>query len=91
MRLNVTALSLTAAFIWGGAILLVASLNLLWPAYGLAFLETTASIYPGYNPGSGLGSVIIGTLYAMLDGAIGGALFAWVYNLLTPQDLSRRS
>jgi hypothetical protein len=91
MRLHVTALSLTLALIWGGAILLVALLNLLWPPYGQAFLEIPASIYPGYNPGSGPGSVITGTLYGMLDGAIGGALFAWVYNLLTPQDLSRRS
>jgi len=28
-----------------------------------------------------VGSVIIGTLYALLDGAIGGLVFAWLYNL----------
>jgi len=84
------SLSLTAGLIWGGALLLVALLNLLWPPYGQAFLETTASIYPGYNPGTGPGSVITGTLYGLVDGAIGGALFAWVYNLLLPRDSSRR-
>ncbi len=36
-------------------------------------------LYPGYAPG-GFGSVIMGTLYALVDGAIGGAVFAWLYN-----------
>jgi hypothetical protein len=28
-----------------------------------------------------LSSVIIGTLYALLDGAIAGLVFAWLYNM----------
>ena len=82
MRLNITAFSLTAGLIWGGAILMVAVANLAWPGYGRAFLDLTASIYPGYHPGT-IGSVISGTLYGLLDGMIGGALFGWLYNLLT--------
>lgn len=82
MRLHVTAFSLTAGLIWGAAMLLVTLANLIWPNYGHAFLELAASIYPGYHPGSGIVSVISGTLYGLVDGAIGGALFAWVYNLL---------
>lgn len=82
MRLNVTALALTAGLFWGGAVLLVALANLVWPDYGRAFLDLCASIYPGYRPGAGMGSVITGTLYGLVDGAIGGALFAWLYNLL---------
>jgi hypothetical protein len=83
MRLHVTAFSLTAGVIWGAAMFLVTLANLIWPNYGHAFLELAASIYPGYHPGSGIVSVISGTLYGLVDGAIGGALFAWVYNLLT--------
>jgi len=82
MRFHVFAFSLTVGVIWGAAILLVAAANLIWPNYGQLFLELTASIYPGYHPGTGLGSVITGSLYALVDGTIGGALFAWVYNLL---------
>jgi hypothetical protein len=33
------------------------------------------SIYSGYHPGPGTGSVITGTLYGLVDGAIGGAVF----------------
>jgi hypothetical protein len=81
MKLNVTALTFTAGLFWGGAILLVAVANLIWPTYGRACLELAASIYPGYRPGTGFGSVVTGTLYALVDGAIGGFLFAWIYNL----------
>lgn len=82
MRFDVTALTLTVGLSWGAAILIVGLANLIWPGYGRAFLDVVASIYPGYHPGSGAGSVITGTLYAMVDGAIGGAVFGWLYNLL---------
>lgn len=38
-------------------------------------------IYRGYNI-SPLGS-IVGLGWALIDGAIGGAVFAWLYNLMT--------
>ena len=85
MKLHVTALALTAGLLWAGAILLVALANLVWPDYGRAFLDLTASIYPGYHPGTGIGSAITGTLYGLVDGTIGGAIFAWLYNLLAPR------
>ena len=86
MKLNVTAFALTAALLWGGAVLVVALANLAWPAYGRAFLELTASLYPGYHPGGGVGSAIVGALYGLVDGLVGGAVFAWLYNLLaTPR------
>ena len=82
MRFHITALSLAAGLIWGAVIFFVAVANLVWPNYGHAFLELTASIYPGYHPSSSIGSVIVGTIYGFVDGAIGGAVFAWLYNLL---------
>jgi hypothetical protein len=79
MSLNVKALALTAALVWGGAILLVGVGNQISAGYGSAFLDLIASIYPGYTP-SGFGSVIVATLYGMLDGLVGGAIVAWLYN-----------
>lgn len=83
MRFNVTALFLTSGLIWGAAILIVASANLIWPSYGRAFLELAGSVYPGYHPGADIGSVITGTLYGLVDGAVAGAVFGWLYNLLS--------
>jgi len=85
MRINVIALSATAALFWGAAILVVASANLIWPTYGRAFLELAASMYPGFHPSPAIGSIITGTLYGLVDGAIAGAIFGWIYNFLARQ------
>ncbi len=80
MRLNVKALAFAGALITGGGFLLVGLAQLLFPGYGQAFLELGASLYPGYHGPAGFGSVIVVTLYGLLDGAICGAIIAWAYN-----------
>ena len=80
MRLSIRSLAVTFGILWGGTVLLLGMANLIWPTYGVAFLQLVDSVYPGYHAGQGLGSVIVGTLYAILDGAVGGLVLAWVYN-----------
>ena len=80
MRLSIKATSLTCGLIWGGCILVLALINLAAPNYGKAVLELCSSIYPGYHVNQTPASVAVGTLYALLDGGIGGCLFAWLYN-----------
>ena len=81
MRLNVKAMTISVALFWGIlAMFLVGLGNLIWPGYGQAFLDLMASLYPGYKATASFGQVIVGTFYGMLDGAICGALFAWLYN-----------
>jgi hypothetical protein len=82
MKFNITPLALTLGVFWGAAILIVALANLIWPSYGRAFLDLAASLYPGYHPGAGPASVVTVTLYGLLDGAIGGAVFALLYNFV---------
>lgn len=82
MKINVKALAVTVGLFWGLVLLMVTSANLIWPQYGRSFVDLVASLYPGYHPSTGIGSVVTGTLYGFVDGAIGGALFAWLYNLL---------
>ena len=83
MRLNITALSIASGLLWGAAMLIVASAHSFWPSYGGAFLELASSIYSGYDPGPGIGSIIIGTLYGVVDGAIAGAIFGLLYNFVS--------
>ena len=54
--------------------------NLICPDYGKGFLEVMASVYPGYDATGSFGELIVGTLYGLVDGAVCGAIFAWVYN-----------
>jgi hypothetical protein len=83
MRFHLTALALTAGLLWSGAILLVASANMIWPNYGQAFLQLVASIYPAYHALASPGEIIVGTAYGFVDGAIGGWIFGWLYNFLS--------
>jgi hypothetical protein len=81
MKLNLKALVLTAGLVWAGAVLMVGVTNLIWPGYGNTFLQLVASIYPGYDATRSVGAVIVGTLYALVDGAIFGLVVGWLYNL----------
>ncbi len=81
MRLSVKGLAWTGAVLWGGCLLLTGILNLMFPTYGVAMLDVVRSVYPGYASLSGFEGVIVGTLYALVDGAICGALLAWLYNI----------
>lgn len=81
MQLSVKGLAWSMGLLWGGAMLLVGLFNLTFPSYGVAFLEWAASFYPGYHGAAGFGSVVVGTLYGLVDGAVGGALLAWLYNI----------
>ena len=80
MKLNLKAMALTAGILWAACFFVTGIANLIWPSYGAAFLTLAASIYPGYHGPGGFGSVIVVTLYALLDGLVCGALFAWLYN-----------
>ncbi len=80
MRLNTKALTIVSALFWAGLFLFVGVANLIWESYGTALLQLIASVYPGYSGPAGFGAVIVVTLYALVDGAIGGAVFGWLYN-----------
>lgn len=82
MQISVKALSITFAIMWGGAMLLVGLAQLIWPPYGAGFLQTMASVYPGYTAAPALGQVIVGTVYGVIDAAIIGFLAGWIYNRL---------
>jgi hypothetical protein len=80
MKLSIKALVNTAAIVWGGSVFLTGIANMIWPNYAVAFLALLDSIYPGYHHTGTISSVIIATLYAVVDAAIAAALFGWIYN-----------
>lgn len=82
MKLNLKALTVAIAIVWAGAVFLVGVANFIWPGYGKAFLLILASVYPGYNASGTFGDVIVGSLYALVDGAILGFILGWLYNLI---------
>ncbi len=41
-----------------------------------------ANVYPGFQGGRDATDVMVGTGYALLDGAVGGLVFASLYNAI---------
>jgi len=79
MKLNVKALALTAALVCGIGLFLLTWWVILFE--GSSGAQTVIGlVYRGYNI-SPLGS-LIGLVWGFVDGLIGGAIFAWLYNLL---------
>jgi len=80
MKLNVKAFALTCALLWGFGLFAITWWVILFE--GASGHPTTVGlIYRGYNI-SALGS-LIGLAWAFVDGLIGGAIFAWLYNLIS--------
>ena len=79
MKLNILAFALACGIIWGLLLFVIT-----W--WIIAFEGATGDrtiiglVYRGYNI-SPAGS-FIGLLWALADAFVGGAIFAWLYNLL---------
>lgn len=80
MKLSIRGITCSLALIWGGAVLCTGLVHLAYPGYASSFLNGVSSIYPGFHGARSFADVIVGTLYALLDGAVGGLIFGWLYN-----------
>ena len=48
-----------------------------------------SSVYPGFHTTRTVGEVLLGTVYGFVDGAIGGYLFALLYNWIKAMSAHR--
>ncbi len=79
MKLNVSAFAIAVGVWWGAGLFLLAwwVMWLVEPLGSPTFIER---VYIGYEF-TPVGSVI-GLLWGFVDGLIGGAIVAWLYNLV---------
>lgn len=86
MKLNVKAFAFTCGLVWG-----LGLFALTWwiIAFDGATGERTliGQLYRGYSI-SPAGS-IVGLIWAFFDGWIGGAVFAWLYNVIAGRDSTK--
>jgi ABC-type phosphate transport system permease subunit len=80
MKLSLKSMIIAGALFMAIGFLFVSLLNAVLRPYGGAYLALLASLYPGYDPISGLVGVIVGTLYSLLGGAVAGLVFGVLYN-----------
>ena len=77
MKLSVKALALAGGILWGASILLITYWFLAFGHEGET-LAKLRNVYWGYSV-TWYGG-LIGFFWGFLDGAIGGAALAWLYN-----------
>jgi len=77
MRLNVRALALAGGIVWGLAIFLITYWFLVF-GHGGTTLFKLSNVYLGYSV-TWYGA-FVGLVWGFVDGFIGGALLAWLYN-----------
>ncbi|HTT63869.1 MAG TPA: hypothetical protein VMG35_18580 [Bryobacteraceae bacterium] len=80
MRISVKGMTVSAAILWGAAMLIVGLVHMAAPSYGADFLRAMSSVYPGADTAPTLARVLLGTLYGFVDGAIAGCIFALLYS-----------
>lgn len=81
MKLNVKAFGLAGGILWGlGLFLMTIIVMLIGQGYGITFLGIISNVYPGYKVTAG--GAFLGLVYGFIDGFIGCAVFAWLYNKL---------
>ena len=79
MKFNVRAFALACGLVWALGLFVMTWL-LIWREGATGDLIFLGKFYIGYKV-TPLGS-LIGIPWAFADGAIGGGIFAWLYNLL---------
>ena len=76
-KLSPVALGLALGFFWGISVLLT-GLIAYYFAYGVEFVMSMRTIYVGYEPT--IGGSLIGGVFGLVDGFIGGGVIALLYN-----------
>ena len=80
MKLNVKAFALACALIWGIGLFVLTWWIIAFGGGATGERTLIGRVYLGYKI-SALGS-LFGLVWAFFDGLIGGAIFAWLYNLI---------
>jgi len=76
-KLNIKAFTLSCGITWGLAMLFLAWVSSF--GWGIRDVTVIADLYLGYGP-TFLGG-IVGALWGFVDGAIGGFLLSYFYNI----------
>lgn len=82
MKLSIESMALTSGILWGGSMLACGLMNLASRSYARPFLGMMSSVYPGFHNSRKLSDVLVGAGYGFVDGAVGGAVVAALYNRL---------
>lgn len=79
-KLDTKSVALSLGLMWSIGILFISIVALATGSYLHNIVDFLSTIYLGYS--LNFIGIIIGMLWAFFDAAIGGLVFAWLYNKL---------
>ena len=82
MKINIKAFALTVGFFWGFGLLFITWWIILFEGAS-GDITIIGRVYRGYS--ISIAGSLIGFVWAFVDGIIGGAIFAWLYNKLSAE------
>jgi len=79
-KLHAIGFGVALGILWSVSVLVMAliSMNVDW---GGEFVSWLGDLYIGYD--ASISGSFVGAAWGFLDGFVGGAVFAWIYNLIT--------
>lgn len=89
MKLDVKSFALACGLLWGAGVFLWTWWMLIFNTVAPGDQTLIGTVYLGYTV-SGAGSVI-GLVWGALDGALGGAALAFLYNWLLDRNAAEKS
>jgi hypothetical protein len=84
MKLDLRAFAITCSLVWGFGLFFLTWWIIMFDG-PTGEVTLIGRLYRGYSI-SPTGSVI-GLLWALLDGFVGGAVFAWLYNFIVARSV----
>ena len=88
MKLDVRAFAISCSLIWGFGLFFLTWWIIMFDG-PTGEVTLIGRLYRGYSI-SPMGSVI-GLLWALIDGFVGGAIFAWLYNRIAGKSAPARN
>jgi hypothetical protein len=79
-QIDVKKLAISAGLVWGSGVFFAGLLGAATGTFALEFINSLGSLYLGYS--ATYTGAVIGGVWALLDGAIAGALLGFIYNRL---------
>ena len=76
--LNPKAVAIACAATCAVGVLLLALISMIHGSYGNTLISIVSTVYIGYD--NTIPGAILGSIWALVDGGIGGYIFALIYN-----------
>jgi hypothetical protein len=80
-KLNTKSVALSLGIMWSLGIFFISILTLITNSYLHNVVDFLSTIYLGYS--LSFSGIVTGMIWGFFDAAIGGFVFAWLYNKLS--------